>query len=525
MSARSYFGTPEFDAALSRFDPCVSRVVSLSARLCAEPGVTVPAHRADLAAVRRTMSIAAARASELGLGVRVLESDEGHPYPLLIAWPRGSDPRAEDVHEVIALIGHLDVVGADASQWRPLLEGDVLHARGATDMKTVVATFLEWMGSLGERPAGAPALVLALSGCEENGSISPWSAADALDWLERDCGARVRFAIVGERTGELEWMKPAPVVGPICRENRSWRWLRCATSDRGEGALARVAAIVGSGREGVAALNRSAVPPEKAARQPGLRSGWLCSFAWIPGEIAGEIVRIERPAGASAHAAAADVSAPSSLEILARAYEIARDVAREAGASVALAALRIGEDGNFNSFDGSGVMWLSWSGPGPDLAGLAERTGLGASVVSRAEIPSGAPEAIFGLDIRELLDHKAEVEGLLARIESEPRMQVTAVNARPAWRCPEDSTDLGVLLSAWASVVGEPSPDLVKLHGNDGGLIAAREGATGLAPVVVFGQVGARPHGPDETHDCRSVRPYWDILDRFMASVWGGSAR
>ena len=91
---------------------------------------------------------------------------------------------------------------------------------------------------------------------------------------------------------------------------------------------------------------------------------------------------------------------------------------------------------------------------------------------------------------------------------------------RPAWRCPEGSPDLGALLDAWAEVVGAPSPDLVKLHGNDGGLIAARAGATGWAPVVVFGQVGARPHGPDETHECRSIRPYWDILDRFADRVW-----
>lgn len=94
------------------------------------------------------------------------------------------------------------------------------------------------------------------------------------------------------------------------------------------------------------------------------------------------------------------------------------------------------------------------------------------------------------------------------------------MNARPAWRCP-DSPDLTALLDAWAEVTGGPSPDLVRLHGNDGGLLAARAGGTGLAPVVVFGQVGARPHGPDETHQCRSIRPYCDVLDRFADRIWG----
>jgi acetylornithine deacetylase/succinyl-diaminopimelate desuccinylase-like protein len=524
MSERREWGTPGFDEALAAFDSEVASVIRLSARLCVEPGVTIPAHRADLPAVQRTLAIAAERARALGLDVRVFDADEAHPYPLLVAWSPGADPHSPEVNEAVVLVGHLDVVAADDAQWRPFLVGDELHARGATDMKTVAATFLEWMGARGAL-AGGPARVLVLSGCEENGSVSPWSAKDALQWLEDDCGCRVRFAIVGERTGELEWMRPAPLVGPVCRENRSWRWTRCSVGSRGSEAVSDIAAVVHRGRHAVLALNTERLPADKASRQPGLRSGWLCSFAWVPGEDPnGDVLRFDRPSGASMHAAAADVSAPSCVEVLAVAFETLHGVATDLSAEIALAALSIGEDGNFNSTDGSGRLWVSWNGRGlPEgLARVRERLPhLQVEIGSSTDVPRGPTEAVFGLDIRELLDHKEPVEALLADLAATPGLAVQRVNARPSWRCPDDHPDLVALLDAWASVVGAPSPDLVKLHGNDGGLIAARAGSTGWAPAVVFGQVGARPHGPDETHACGSIQPYWDILDAFADRVWG----
>ena len=270
-------------------------------------------------------------------------------------------------------------------------------------MKTVAASCLEWLGARGAVERG-PARVLVLSGCEENGSAAPWSAADAFDWLERS-SCRVRFAIVGERTGELEWMKPAPVVGPVCRENRSWRWLRLVSAERGEAALSALVGLVRGGRETVLGLNRAEVPADEASRQPGLRSGFLCSFAWVPGEGRAALT-VERVPGAAAHAAAADVAQPSVLEALSAAFDVARTVAAERGATVDLVGLWIGEDGNFNSVDGSGRLWLSWEGPGLDAVRAAVSALPELRVTAGGEVPAGPDHSIVGLDIRELLEHQ-----------------------------------------------------------------------------------------------------------------------
>ena len=94
------------------------------------------------------------------------------------------------------------------------------------------------------------------------------------------------------------------------------------------------------------------------------------------------------------------------------------------------------------------------------------------------------------------------------------------VNDLPPWRCPDDHPDLVKLRAAWERTVGGPSPDLVKLHGNDGGHLAAIQqkrdpdaARQGIGNAVVFGQVGAGPHGPKEFARATSIRPYLDILD------------
>ena len=40
----------------------------------------------------------------------------------------------------------------------------------------------------------------------------------------------------------------------------------------------------------------------------------------------------------------------------------------------------------------------------------------------------------------------------------------------------------------------------------------------GVSHAVVFGQVGMRPHGSGEFHRGTSVRPYWQVLDRWADS-------
>ncbi len=94
---------------------------------------------------------------------------------------------------------------------------------------------------------------------------------------------------------------------------------------------------------------------------------------------------------------------------------------------------------------------------------------------------------------------------------------------------PPEQDDLARLLAAYEAVTGEPSPDLVQLHGNDGGnLVAWQHSVDGDLPrrgeghAVIFGQVGMNPHGPNEFHRGASIRPYVEILDRWAASYLQG---
>lgn len=520
---------PGFSAALrQRFSADVADAVQLSAALCAVPGITVPADKADLDAVKRTFDLARDAAAERGLQVIALEADEDHPYPFLVVAFADHDLSSPAFSEAVGFIGHIDVVPPrEADQFQPTLRGQDLYARGAADMKTVIASWMVWMARLQRTDGPKPPVLLLISCCEENGSAAPHHSESVIRWLKDTHGVTVRFGLVGERTGELEWMAD-PVVGPICKENRSWRWLRLShpAASPSLDLLAEMARTIGELRGEVARLNAEAIPAEKAGRQPGVRSGLVNPFAHISGEASATGARwlqVRRPAGMAIHAAAAKASSASLIERLA---EIAA-AARAAFPSAKLGGLRIGQDGNFNSTDGSGRLWLDIDADEETL--LSWAAGLGADdlvfTVVNATPKDGAP--LLGLDIRELLDHQAAVlemiAGLPKRIEG---WTIERINDRPAWRCPAEQPDLAALEAAYTAVVGEPSPDLVKLHGNDGGSLAAlvhradpAAALAGVAPAVVFGQVGKHPHGKNEFHRCTSIQPYWDILDRWAASI------
>lgn len=520
---------PDFESALSeRFDPDVAEVLRLSAALCSVAGITVPASATDFPALSRTQTIAADYARAAGLKVTELAPGPETPYPFLIVGFADVDLDDPTVTDVMSVVGHLDVVPPrEADQFRPRLEGTDLYARGAADMKTVVATWLVWMARRQQGPGPRPPLLALISSCEENGSAAPHHMGSVLDHLRSTHGVEVRFALVGERTGELEWMEPEPLVGPICKENRSWRWLRYGSaSASGLPALYRIAEAVRLGRTTVADLNAHQVPAEKASRQPGVRSGFVNPFAHVQGDAddaGGVWIDVFRPPGASIHSAAAKASDRSLIELLAAA---ARD-AEGTLVDVALAGLELGTDGNFNSYDGSGRMRLRTTSDRAavdDWAAQGRGHGLEIAVADTPQPITSGP-TYFGLDIRELLDHRDAVQTLTGSIQAALWDDVVVVSpsARPAWRCPAEHPDLVKLEAAYQAVVGQPSPDLVKLHGNDGGSLAERQQAASpeaaraaLGHAVVFGQVGKRPHGPAEFHRCTSVRPYWGILDRWL---------
>ncbi len=533
---RHHYGQPGFERALTaRFDAEVTEIASLSAELCSIPGVTVPASDEGLTEVIRTAGVVRDWAESHGLRVVERPPTSGAPYPFLIVTFADNDLDSADFSQAVALIGHLDVVQAKSDgQFAPFVDGDDLYARGATDMKTVVATYLVWMARRQQRPGPKPPILLILSCTEENGSPQPHHTLSTLIWLRDAKGVDIRFAVVGERTGELEWMKPPPKVGPVCAENRSWRWIRVeSTTGRGLFALKRIAETIELGRTTIATLNDEHTPSEKTERQPGVRSGFVnpfCIVAADEGADAPSAVSLEakRVAGAAIHSAQAKASDRSLLESFS---SIAGEASAHFGAdNVRLGGVEIGEDRNFNVYDGSGGMRLVITGA--DVEAVAawvdglDAGGIEVNVLSEPLEVTGGP-TVVGVDIRELLDHKDAVEELIGRIRDRLSWgSLEMVIDLPPWRCPDDHRDLVSLRAAWQDVVGGPSPDLVKLHGNDGGHLAAVQQASdpeaarhGVGHAVVFGQVGAGPHGPKEFARATSIRPYLDILDRWADAL------
>ncbi len=527
---RYSYGKPGFEEALAgRFDDDVAEAVNLSARLCSLPGVTVPASPEGLAEVIRTARLVTQWAEQRGLKVCQRAPAKDVPFPFLVITFAEHDLDASPPSQAVALIGHLDVVQAkSAGQFEPFVEADDLYARGATDMKTVVATFLVWMARRQQRSGPKPPVLLTLSCTEENGSPEPHNSLSTFRWLEDAKGVAIRFAVVGERTGELEWMDPPPVVGPVCAENRSWRWFRVESDGaRGMSALSQIADAIELGRTTVATLNAVQTPAAKTERQPGVRSGFVNPFCLIAGDpdaAAGDAVWVtaQRIPGAAIHSAQAKASDLSLLESFAWIAGRAADTFGED--AVRLGGVEIGQDRNFNTYDGSGLMKLAVHGADAQaVTSWAEGLDAGGIQleVSSAPIPATGSPTILGVDIRELLDHKQAVEELIDEMRQRLEWgRFEMVNDLPPWRCPDDHRDLVALREAWEDVVGGPCPDLVKLHGNDGGHLAAiQQGADpeaaqrGIGHAVVFGQVGRGPHGPKESARLTSIRPYLDILD------------
>jgi acetylornithine deacetylase/succinyl-diaminopimelate desuccinylase-like protein len=534
--ARYTFGEPGFEQALAaRFDSDVAEILTLSAEICSVPGVTVPASDVGLAEVIRTAAMVRDHAERLGLQAIELAPTADAPYPFLIVTFAEHDLDNPDFAEAIALIGHVDVVKATSDdQFSPFVEGDDLYARGATDMKTVDATYLVWMARRQQRPGPKPPILLMLSATEENGSPQRHNSLSAFQWLRDSKGIEIRFAVVGERTGELEWMDPPPVVGPVCAENRSWRWIRVSsTSGRGTAALGRIAETIQLGRTTVATLNKDHTPEEKTARQPGVRSGFVNPFCIIMGDedaesTTGVWVEAQRIPGTAIHSAQAKASDLSLLESF---EEIAGAAAAAFGeGNVRLAGVEIGEDRNFNTYDGSGLMRLAITGTNvQDVEEWADGLDTGGIELTASSEPLGVTggATLVGVDIRELLDHKDAVEELIDTMREKLTWgEFEMVNDLPPWRCPDDHPDLVKLRTAWEHTVGGPSPDLVKLHGNDGGHLAAIQqnsdpdaARLGIGHAVVFGQVGAGPHGPKEFARATSIRPYLDILDAWADAL------
>ncbi|MCX7994300.1 MAG: M20/M25/M40 family metallo-hydrolase [candidate division WOR-3 bacterium] len=131
-------------------------------------------------------------------GLRVIEFKDRETIPgLYCDLGRGGKPSGR-----ILFAGHYDRVSPICEkQLDPVIDGDWLRARGATDMLCTVATFMVLLKDLkSENKKFECGLILV--GNEEPGETEKWGTPYILDELNKTFGYQPEFVIVGERTGE-----------------------------------------------------------------------------------------------------------------------------------------------------------------------------------------------------------------------------------------------------------------------------------------------------------------------------------
>jgi succinyl-diaminopimelate desuccinylase len=207
----------------------LSEVLALSQALCRIPSVT-NCPRERLEEVWRCAHFIAGELREAGAQVRLFQ---GGRYPAVLAgFPGG-------LLAPVTLGGHFDVVEPDPNdtQFEPRIEGDYLWARGAADMKTVVATNMIWMKRALKAGPPYPPVNLLLVGNEENGESEAYGTPQVLKDLKEEALYAPEFMIFGERTGE----RGDERFGEICTANRGVVRLRIvARGERGHTGVAGV---------------------------------------------------------------------------------------------------------------------------------------------------------------------------------------------------------------------------------------------------------------------------------------------
>ncbi len=130
--------------------------------------------------------------------LRVIEFKNGNSFPGLYC-----DTGDEDILSgKILFLGHYDRVSPqNHRQLIPIVEGDWLKARGATDMLTTVATILVLLKDLKKMNKNVKFGIL-LVGNEEPGETVQCGTPHILEELAEAFNYKPEFAIIGERTGE-----------------------------------------------------------------------------------------------------------------------------------------------------------------------------------------------------------------------------------------------------------------------------------------------------------------------------------
>lgn len=503
------------NSQLERFDERTQRVLALSMELCAIPGVSVPQSKTDFDALKQSADVVKRFAEESGLQVIEMPADAEHPYPYIMVTFNDEKPISS---KTVALVGHIDVVPAqEESQFTPQIDEDMLVGRGTADMKTVVATQLVWMAEQQAKPKLKPPMIAMISLTEENGSTGTWNTKQAIAHLKSEFGGQIEFAIVGERTGEMEHMGKVE-VGPICEANRGWRWYRAESSGGlvGKKTFEEFVNATKYGRTQVDQANNSP-SSERMENQGNWRTSFTNPFMSIGADELGEGPQIGysltfETQGTAGHAAQVSSEKVSAAEELFDAMQ--RAIAEFGEENVKLLGVEIGQDGAYNTVTGGGKVELLinediqeiefWLDQQNRFNGLKLKTSM--KMWSGRHLEE--KKSITGFDIRDIQEHAGIVDQWrdeTRRHLSSVGVELQTVNEGAGWQCPADNPHFIKLQKAYEAVVGEPSPGLGKLHGNDGRFFDGN--------AVVWGQTGVSPHGKNEAHYIPSIGKYMEALD------------
>lgn len=486
-------------------------------------GVTVPDNKLDLHGLYKRRDFVVEKAKSAGLKVIEMKESKENPCPFLaITFPEMVvDGKLK---ASIALVGHMDVVDGKEGQFKTKIEGDYISGRGTTDMLAVDATYLEWMIDRQKKGGKKPPFLLMLSFTEENISALGHNIASGKEYLENEFGADFEFAIVGERTGEME-KSDSPVIADIRDSNYGLRRFQI-DSDLKEVNPENSAKIIDVLAKEMIAKTRSILI--NANNQDRQTTTFANSFLDFNSGIIFERTKETEfmnftidADGSTKHSANSKPEDETPLEV---AYGFI-DALRKRDFKFNLLRLKAGQKGNYNmvskAFSMDFVLGNLDEANRDFLLDEAQNRKGTLKYVNDPKYNS-QKKLSTGIEIRESPLHSKLIEELRRDFTDKLAELGKAEMSFPVnlegWVCDQSNPHLIKSRNAYELVSGLESKPKSKKFFNDGDkFIFPCDGHTHeghrIARAIVWGQTGFAPHGDAEKHYIPSIDTGWKTLD------------
>lgn len=491
-------------------------------------GVTVPENKTDLEGLYKRRDFVVERARSAGLEVIEMRETAENPCPyLIITFPEML--RDGKMLAKVALVGHMDVVDVQKpEQFSPTIDGDFIRGRGTTDMLGVDSVFLEWMRAQQLAGGKKPPFMLMLSFTEENDSAMGHNTYTAREFLEKEYGANIEFAVVGERTGEMS--KPDELVPSTIRDRnyglRRYKFdinLEGKNNEESEVVLRYVVSdLIAATREKLAELNtRDKTGTTFAAPFLDYRARFDPDAT--PDMTPYKFLRISTVDHNTSHSAQSIPSVPTHVESL---LERINDIQYPTD-YFQLLRFSVGQGlDNYNTISASNVIEIAYIGDS-ELEEISQCVLDSEAGTVEVFSPSDAEREIglkAGIETREAPEHSDAIALMIKELKNRTRSDfggdLITSTERSGWVCDQNNKHLARLRIAYAEITGDLSEPEVKVYFNDGSaFIHSCDGHTHsgqpIARAVVFGGVGYGPHGPAEMAHIPGFKTLWKQLDAF----------